>query len=163
MPYTIDITNMSPSEVAEVINEMFMKDLLECFKEIFIDLAKESMRLSIVHNVYAKYRPSSYKRRREDGGLIADKNMNVEVYRDKTTGNIIGYVKNLATGVNRAYELDGVIESGIGYDWDESRIFKMMPYPRPFYQGTIDRIEASNWVYHVRRKMNMRGWHTVGK
>ena len=124
------------------------------------ELATHCMDMAITHEVYAKYR-GTYKRRRENGGLRDHSNYNIEVYRDGDS--IIGYVKNVATGVGRAYRLDEAIVYGDQYDWELSRIYKMQPFPRDFYQGTIDRIEASNWVYHVRRKMNMRGWHTVGK
>lgn len=151
------------SAFASEVHEMFMQDLLECFEEVFVDLARESMKQSIKHNVYSKYRPGAYVRRRENGGLIADENIFVEVYRDKTTGNIIGYVKNITEGVGNAYELDEVIESGIGYDWEDSKIFNLQPFPRPFYDDTIVRIEKANWLWKVRKKMQERGWRAVGK
>lgn len=160
MPYTIDITGLTPEQVTEALREAFLKDLKECFEAVFIELATHCMDMAITHEVYAKYR-GTYKRRRENGGLRDHSSYNIEVYRDGDS--IIGYVKNVATGVGRAYRLDEAIVYGDQYDWELSRIYKMQPFPRDFYQGTIDRIEASNWVYHVRRKMNMRGWHTIGK
>ena len=152
-------------ELMEAIKEKFMQDLLECFEEVFVDLARESMKSAIKSEVYAKYRPQGYRqyhRRKEQGGLIDDRNIIVEVYRTKD-GNIIGHVKNITTGAGKAYELVDVIESGIGYDWETSKIFKMQPYPRPFHENTIERIEKSRWQYHVRRLMNQRGWKTRGK
>ena len=52
----------------EQLKEKFIEDLLECFEEVFYELAGESMELAIAKDVYAKYRPSrsprGYKRRK---------------------------------------------------------------------------------------------------
>ena len=85
------------------------------------------------------------------------------MYRDRQTGNIIGYVKNVATGEGNAWELDQVIVEGVGYDWVTSNIYYLQPFPRDFYKGTIERIEAENWQWKVRKKMKERGWKPVGK
>ena len=64
----------------EQIKEKFISDLLECFEEVFYELAGESMELAIAKDVYAKYRPSQsprgYDRRKFNGGLIAHENYN---------------------------------------------------------------------------------------
>lgn len=170
---TINTTGMSPEQMASKINELFLKDLYECFEEVFYELAMESMEMAVHKDVYAKYTPSGkgnaytngvggYRRRKGKGGLSDPSNFDIQIYQ-QPNGNIVGYVRNITRGVGKAFELDEVIVSGMGYDWTDSRIYRMQPFPRDFYQGTIDRIEASNWVYHVRRLMNQRGWRTVGK
>lgn len=170
---TINTTGMSTKQMADKINELFLKDLYECFEEVFYELAMESMEMAVHKDVYAKYTPSGkgtaytngvggYRRRKGKGGLSDPSNFDIQIYQ-QPNGNIVGYVRNITRGVGKAFELDEVIVNGMGYDWTESRIYNMQPFPRDFYQGTIDRIEASNWVYHVRRLMNQRGWHTVGK
>ena len=170
---TINTTGMSPAQMASKINELFLKDLYECFEEVFYELAMESMEMAVHKDVYAKYTPSGkgtaythgvggYQRRKGKGGLSDPSNFDIQIYQ-QPNGNIVGYVRNITRGVGKAFELDEVIVSGMGYDWTDSRIYRMQPFPRDFYQGTIDRIEASNWVYHVRRLMNQRGWRTVGK
>ena len=170
---TINTTGMSPKRMADKINELFLKDLYECFEEVFYELAMESMEMAVHKDVYAKYTPSGkgtaytngvggYRRRKGKGGLSDPSNFDIQIYQ-QPNGNIVGYVRNITRGVGKAFELDEVIVNGMGYDWTESRIYNMQPFPRDFYQGTIDRIEASIWVYHVRRLMNQRGWHTVGK
>lgn len=147
------------------LKERFINDLLECFEEVFYELAGESMEMAIAKDVYAKYRPSrsprGYKRRKYDGGLIAHENFNIQIYREGD--KVIGYVRNMAHGVGKAYMLDEVIVEGDMYDWTTSAIYKMQPFPRDFYKGTIERIETSRWQYHVRRLMNQRGWKTRGK
>jgi hypothetical protein len=173
----IDISNMSIEQITDEIHQRFLADLYECFKEVFYDLAVKSMHEAVHKDVYAKYRPGGspnryasdvlgvrggYQRRKDSGGLSDPRNFDIRIFQEEN-GNIIGYVKNETKGVGKAFELDEVIVSGMGYDWTESRIYRMQPFPRDFYQGTIDRIEATNWVYHVRRLMNQRGWHTIGK
>lgn len=167
MDRIVDLSNLSVAQAAKVIEEMFMADLLECFKEIFYDIAVQSMQIAVHKDVYAKYRSTGspyrrYKRRKEEGGLSDPRNFDIQIYREKN-GNIIGYVKNITRGVGKAYELDAAIVYGDQYDWLASKIYRLQPFPRDFYQGTIDRIEDSNWVYKVRRLMNQRGWKTTGK
>ena len=148
----------------EQIKEKFISDLLECFEEVFYELAGESMQMAVHKDVFAKYRPSQsprgYKRRKHDG-LDDPQNFNIQIYREGD--KVIGYVKNMAHGVGKAYMLDEAIVEGDQYDWVTSAIYRMQPFPRDFYQGTIERIEASRWQYHVRRLMNQRGWKTRGK
>lgn len=163
MSRSIDISNLSSREVAKIVEEAFMQDLHDCFKEVFEELARESMKMAIKKDVYARYRATGYKRRKEDGGLLDDDNINVMVYRDSHTGNIIGYAKNTATGEGNAWELDRVIVEGVGYDWETSNIYFLQPFPRDFYKGTIERIETANWQWKVRRKLQARGWRAVGK
>ena len=151
--------------IFEQVKEKFINDLLECFEEVFYELAGESMELAIAKDVYAKYRPSQsprgYDRRKFNGGLIAHENYNIQIYREGD--KVIGYVRNMAHGVGKAYMLDEAIVEGDQYDWVTSAIYRMQPFPRDFYQGTIERIEKSRWQYHVRRLMNQRGWKTRGK
>ena len=147
------------------LKERFINDLLECFEEVFYELAGESMEMAIAKDVYAKYRPSrsprGYVRRKNHGGLSDPRNFNIQIYREGD--KVIGYVRNMTHGVGKAYMLDEVIVEGDMYDWTTSAIYKMQPFPRDFYKGTIERIETSRWQYHVRRLMNQRGWKTRGK
>ncbi|MBQ8412443.1 MAG: hypothetical protein IJX12_02410, partial [Lachnospiraceae bacterium] len=80
MPYTIDITGLTPEQVTEALREAFLKDLKECFEAVFIELATHCMDMAITHEVYAKY-IGTYKRRIENGGLREHSNYNIEVYR----------------------------------------------------------------------------------
>ena len=162
MKRNIGFDGKTSRQIADEINQLFLKDLYECFYEVFYELAGECMELAVSKEVYAKYRPMEYVRRKNKGGLTDPKNFDIQIYQ-QTNGNIVGYVRNTARGVGRAFELDEVIVSGMGYDWEDSKIYKMQPFPRDFYSATIDRIESSRWKYHVRRLMNKRGWHTVGK
>ena len=163
MNRTISLDGKTTKQMADEINKLFLADLYECFEIVFEDLAKESMGLAISKEVYAKYRPMLYKRRRnQNGGLADPSNFDVQIFQ-QDNGNIVGIVKNTARGVGKAFEMDEVIVSGMGYDWEDSKIYHMQPFPRDFYSATIERIEASRWKYRVRRLMNQRGWHTVGK
>lgn len=170
MSRQISLDGKSIKQISDEINQLFLKDLYECFEEVFYELASECMELAIHKEVYAKYRPMQYKRRKSNEslsdphnlGLSNPKNFDIRIYQ-QTNGNIVGYVRNTTKGVGKAFELDEIIVNGFGYDWENSKIYHMQPFPRDFYSGTIDRIEASRWKYHVRRLMNKKGWHTVGK
>ena len=65
------------------LKERFINDLLECFEEVFYELAGESMEMAVHKEVYAKYRPSrsprGYKRRKNHGGLSDPRNFNIQI------------------------------------------------------------------------------------
>ena len=47
-------------------------------------------------------------------------------------------VINTATGSGMAGDLNDIIEQGVGYEWENSEIYRLQPYPRPFMQEGID-------------------------
>lgn len=110
---------------------------------------------SIEENVYEKYDPTEYERRRERGGLTDPANIRIRG----------GHVIVSADGVQSVFEMevedvakdeDGlpvaeIIESGEGYHWENSRIYQWerdgRPLRRPFYEPA-EKIMAleSSWV-----------------
>lgn len=124
-------------------------DLLAAIREIegeiqtimhhSIDDFKDAVSQSVKDNVYAAYASNAsepYKRRKENGGLSDPDNYEVEegklslMLYNNTRGNE-AYAPPNSEGWNPGYITD-IIESGKGYKWKESEIFKQQPYKRPF-------------------------------
>ena len=65
---------------------------------------------------------------------------NPESYRVDASGLTIT-VENTRT---EPYVFD-IVESGTGYTWDKSEIYRMQPFPRPYTQQAIDQF-ADEWL-----------------
>ncbi|WP_025912086.1 hypothetical protein [Priestia flexa] len=93
------------------------------------DVKKEAVKTlkeHIVTDIYDEYDPSVYVR---TGGLLQDKN--IQTIMDEVTGVLS------VRGVRKenGKDISAIIEYGIGYDWEDSRIAKMQPYPRPAHEN----------------------------
>lgn len=85
------------------------------------EMAKNEIAYMVETAVYPAYSPTEYKRRGTGGGL-ADKSL-----YEVTNGDM-----TLTVSDNRREV--GVVESGIGYQWENSQIYKMQPFPRPYFE-----------------------------
>lgn len=114
---------------------------------------------SAEENVYKKYNPSEYSRRKS---LKMDSSYSV------SAANMILEIDNLTTG-NPAYappasegwdpgEIGDIITSGDGYNWRYSNIYGAQPYPRPWMEpGLQDAIND-----HSAEKALETGLHSMG-
>lgn len=91
--------------------------------------------------VYPVYTPTLYKRRQTHGG-IADTN-EYEAIMDEAT-------HTLTVSDNRS-EAD-VVERGVGYTWEESKIYAMQPFPRPYFANAQARLVASGELDAIVQK-----------
>ena len=91
--------------------------------------------------VYPAYDPIQYVRREKHGGL-ADPDQ-YEVTMDEAT-------HTLTVADNRHEAV--VVESGVGYDWMNSRIYAMQPYPRPYFANAQARLVASGELDAIVQK-----------
>lgn len=100
---------------------------------VAVTIAKGQIAQAVVDHVYPSYiySPSEYKRRMANGGLI-DMDL-YEVVEDSGSSD----VHEIVVSDNR-HEV-GVVESGTGYTWSESRIYKMQPYPRPYFKTADEK------------------------
>ena len=96
---------------------------------------------SVYKNVYPLYQPSQYVRRETAGGL-PDASM-YDVYLDPETHTL--------TVEDTRHEV-GVVESGMGYDWEGSRIFKLQPFPRPYFQPAENELMASGELDQIMQQ-----------
>lgn len=105
-------------------------------------VARQEMSETIQEVTFSQYDPSQYVRRelRGEEGLSSIENIQVELIDDNTIS-----VENVTTGDDDDYgePIDEIIVTGNGYTWERSRIYKNQPYPRDFYQDTVDRLKAN--------------------
>lgn len=101
------------------------------------EMAKAAMQEAIETEVYSRYDPMEYERRKTHGGLQDPKNM-LATYDPKAMelrlANITRDQGYSVPGSNRL--VAPIVEQGYGYTWKGSRIYKMQPKPRPFHAET---------------------------
>jgi hypothetical protein len=98
------------------------------------DIAKETMSDHVMSDVYNKYTPSqSPKGYVRTGDLYKDIQTTMI---DDNTLTIENVAKDEETG--RMYA--SIVDEGIGYEWKDSRIYQMQPYPRPFVENTFKEL-----------------------
>lgn len=120
---------------------------------------KDKMQQAIEYEVYAKYTPKSYIRRKENGGLLDKKNMveRIEVNRNKITV----YLFNNTLG-NDKYKyhtndyIDSIIVTGKGYTWKNSEIYKN-PIKRDFYKETEKLLNDGELRSTIIKELRQKG------
>lgn len=103
----------------------------ECLATDISNIADECIQFRVQSNVYDKYQPSEYERRGANGG-IADPFM---------YSHNVDTATHTLTVVDNRHEV-GVVESGMGYTWTNSRIFGMQPFPRPYFADAQEDVYA---------------------
>lgn len=116
------------SEMQEIMTKVD-KAVNRCLETDISQIADECIQFRVESNVYSKYQPSEYERRGESGG-IADPFM----YSHNVDG-----ASHTLTVIDNRHEV-GVVESGTGYTWENSRIFGMQPFPRPYFADAQEDI-----------------------
>lgn len=105
---------------------------------------KEEMQAQVYDKVYAAYKPTKYVRRWDDGGMGDVRNYEASV----DSGTMTLTVQNLTTG-NPDYKdsegwdpgaISDLVQEGTGYHWTRSRIYRLMPYPRPYTKETEQEV-----------------------
>jgi hypothetical protein len=112
------------------------------------DVARNTMSDHVKSDVYDVYEPSQYQR---TGDLYKD--ISTTMKNDNTL-----IVKNEARDDESGRLIAPVVEYGIGYEWEESRIYNMQPFPRPFVENTAKELEkgkAKNALAEGLRKQGM--------
>lgn len=110
------------SEFAEIMQKAEMA-VNNCLATDISEIAGEYIQFRVEHNVYTAYTPTMYQRRKRNGG-IADPLM----YSYSVDGG-----SHTLTVTDNRHEV-GVVESGEGYTWENSRIYGMQPFPRPYFK-----------------------------
>lgn len=130
------------------LNDLFahiQKDINDTLQNEVAETVKDHMSDTIQQNVYNVYSPMYYKRRGEQGGFIDKRNMKATVNGDTLTVRDIAPLDN----GNKQYELDAIIE----YGWGNQ------PFPRPFYDGTEERLLMTNdHVKSMKRGLRKKGY-----
>jgi hypothetical protein len=123
--------------------------------------AIDEMSTTILEETYPAYRSEAknpYIRRGLHDGLADKSNISVEIIDDNTIS-----IENLTTGNTRypgstSGAIDGLIVRGTGYTWRESAIYRLQPFPRDFYAGTVARLTKNKkHIAAFREGMRKRG------
>jgi hypothetical protein len=114
-------------ELEKFLNQKINKALA---KEV-ADVARDTMSDHVVSDVYEKYEPTQYQR---SGDLYKD--VKTTMINENTLE-----VENTARDEESGRLIAPVVESGVGYEWESSRIYNMQPFPRPFVENTAKELE----------------------
>ena len=99
----------------------------------FMEFCKDILSTAVNVYVYPAYEPDSYVRRQNAGGL-SDK----REYETEEDPNPWGSVHTISISDNRREA--NVVNSGSGYTWTRSRIYRMQPFPRPYFSQADESI-----------------------
>lgn len=131
----------------------------ETVKEVVPSVMKDKMQEAIEYEVYAKYTPKSYIRRKDNGGLLDKNNMveRIEVNKQRITV----YLFNNTLG-NDKYKyhtndyIDSIIVTGRGYTWKSSEIYKN-PIKRDFYKETEKLLNDGELRNAIIKELRQKG------
>lgn len=113
------------SDLSQLVNYLNEK-VNNALRTEVADIAKETMQEHVMNDVYDKYTPSQYVR---TGDLYKD--ILTKIVDENTLS-----IENLTTDEETGRLVAPVVESGVGYQWKDSKIYKMQPYERPFVENT---------------------------
>lgn len=128
-----------------------------------IDLIKETMSEAVEEVVYATYESTAftpYERRENEGGLSDVRNYKHEITITPDMFKIRVY--NNTPSMGKEKDLSTLIINGIGYDWENSDIYKMQPYPRDFIKVALrELIESGKLKRLIKQKLESKGLRLV--
>lgn len=133
------------------------KDVKKTIENEVSNKIKETMKQRVQEDVYDEYDPTQYIRRREDGGLLDDDNIKSKV--KSKNNNLSLEITNETMSDSHLKRLDKVIEYGVGYEWEYSKIYKMQPYPRPFISNTREQVTDENiHINTLKKSLKSKGY-----
>lgn len=148
-------------------SKAFYNQICETVKQTVIenaiDYIYEVMREEIYLTVYNVYTSKDYKRRYDSNGGLAD--MSQFNYKINVTNNgftIDVYDDAKGNGDNSNEYLDEIIVKGDMYTWEESDIYKMQPFPRDFYQATLESLIDKGTLFNIiQSKLRAKGINVI--
>ena len=102
--------------------------------------SRETLKKHIQTDVYDQYTSQAaepYIRRYDQGGLLDDENIETVMIDDNTL-----MIENTTTNDKFRKYIPEIIESGTGYTWINSEIYRNQPYPRPFVERTFEELAS---------------------
>lgn len=110
-------------------------------------VASETMSDHVMSDVYSRYEPSQYIR---SGDLYKD--IKTEMVNDNTLT-----IENVTKDEETGRYIAPIVEDGIGYEWKDSRIYHMQPFPRPFVEETAKELEKGLAREALKEGLNKQG------
>jgi hypothetical protein len=130
-------------DLEKFLNEKIRKSLAN---EV-ADVARDTMSDHVKSDVYDVYEPSQYER---TGDLYKD--ISTTMKNDNTL-----IVKNESRDEESGRLIAPVVEYGVGYEWEESRIYNMQPFPRPFVENTAKELEKGKAKHALAEGLRKQG------
>ncbi|WP_291567007.1 MULTISPECIES: hypothetical protein [unclassified Clostridium] len=129
----------------EVYNNVY-NDVLDGIVDELVKYIKELMKEKVESEVYDRYDPTGearYERRMENGGLSDIRNYSHTIKLDGNTATINIY-NDTEIAKGEDYLDEYIIEGK--YNWRNSEIYKMQPYPRDFIGAVMNDIKNNKSV-----------------
>ena len=145
-------TFKSVKELEKYLQEQIMDSLKTDVAEKTIELEKEHVKI----DVYDAYDPTQYVRRKEDGGLLDDKNYLVEEIENGIKISNITRDNGYATPSDPDRYVTPIVEYGVGYTWEHSKIYHKQPYPRPFIEETRKDLKKGKLKEFMKKALEKR-------
>jgi hypothetical protein len=133
----------SLKDLEKFLNEKIKKSLA---KEV-ADVARDTMSDHVQSDVYNKYEPSQYQR---TGDLYKD--ISTTMKNDNTL-----VIENTARDEESGRLIAPIVEEGVGYEWESSRIYQMQPFPRPFVENTAKELENGKAKESLKQGLKRQG------
>jgi anaerobic ribonucleoside-triphosphate reductase len=128
--------------------EKFLNDKIrKSLQSEVADVARETMSDHVMSDVYSKYQPTQYER---TGDLYKD-------IRTTMVNNNTLEIRNEARDEESGRLIAPVVEYGVGYEWEESRIYNMQPFPRPFVENTAKELEKGKAKHALAEGLRKQG------
>lgn len=150
---------MSKSNNIQNLYKQWEEACIKTIEEVVPEIMKEKMKEAIEYEVYAKYTPTVYQRRREDGGLLDESHM---IHKIEMHGSRITVTLYNNTLGNQDYKyssndyIDSIIVSGDGYTWKGSNIYNN-PIQRDFYTETERLLQETNIRTEIINRLRSLG------
>lgn len=120
--------------------------------ENVIDYIYRIMQETIYSSVYYQYSPTQYDRRLDSNGGLADiSQFDYEINMSPNGFTINVFDDAKAVGDQKGDYLDEIIIRGDMYTWKDSQIYENQPFPRDFYQATLENLLDSGILYNIIR------------
>lgn len=115
------------------LEKLINKKINNALKNEVAKVARNTMKEQVIEEVYDRYKPKEYER---TGGLYQDKNIKTTMEDDNTLT-----IENIRRDEDTGRLVAPIVEYGVGYEWEDSKIYNMQPYPRPFVAKTAKELE----------------------
>ena len=153
---------MSTFSSLQDLTRYVQDNINEVLEDEVLDAVRTVMLRHVEADVYDKYSPREYVRRREDGGLSDPDNIVSDLASDGVVwiGNSAEFSQNPPSD-NYGWELSGLVEFGDGWDgyYYEYQI-SGRPYmqPRPFISNTRQELKSTKpHIAAMKKGLQSRG------
>lgn len=150
---------MSIHENLLTVERKLKSDVKDVLRMYVAPAVKEEIAQAVETEVYEKYTPTQYSRRGATHGGLQDPDvMDVEVA--DAGEDIVLAVQDLSRDDEdtNIYVAD-IVESGKGYTWEASKIYRMQPFPRPFHKVAQEQfIKSGQFEKTLKEGIRAKGY-----